>query len=257
MTKLIKTLVLYCSFFFTTSLQANVLKLNLGSGFTESQATMCYRVEGLYNKLIGTRGLPQPFDEMNVSVVIVPIDGRPDAPNIWAQSSGGTWRGNAQNKYVMDGAGKIEIDEANLPFWTDAVLSQVIFHECAHFFGFNDYIWYANGCLPGLVVNTETWPPSWTHDGKYLGTAGLAAYQAERNAAATWLPVVDSHLDQILQPWMMTPALSGAYVSRTFLMILQDNGNTPSKWGDGFMGGELAVILPRRPLREPPVIVTP
>ena len=219
---------------------ADTLQLTLGPGFTPAQQAVCARVQALYGeKLVADRGLPAPFSLMGITIRIVPIDGAPPTPNVWAQSYGGTWRGNADGKYVFDGAGRIDVDSANLPAWSDEVLGWVLVHEAAHFYAFAGPIWELNGNMP--VV------------GQYTGPRALAAYRAEIDPLAAWVPVDESHFAQALSPMILTPYLSGSYVSMTFLGVLADNGNELTKWAANFTGGPLASILPRRSLR--PVIV--
>jgi len=190
------------------------------------------------------RGVAEPWNALQVSVTVKPIDGR---WNIFAQTYASAWILNSRGKYVLADNGRIEIDKADLPFWSDATLSEVLFHELAHCFGFQDVIWHANGCLQNC------WQEGFGffHDGQYTGPAALAAYRDEYDAAAVFVPVEESHFAESMNPELLTPVLNGAYVSRTFLALLEDNGNTVMP---GFRGGYLAGILPRRPMKGPVVM---
>lgn len=225
--------------------RADTLQLRISSAFPQSQQVMAWRVQALFgDKIVADRGLSASENVMHVTLQSVYIDGAPPESNVWAQSYASLWTGNNQGKYVFaGGAGRIDFDSANHFFWTDEVFSWVLFHELCHFFGFQTPIWRANGCLG--VQDTD-----------YTGAAGLAAYTIERNAAATFVPVADNHFAQSLQPWLMTPSLSGSYVSRTAVQIFKDNGNTLTPWAEAFQGGSLASILPRRGLR-PVIVFTP
>lgn len=216
--------------------RGDVLRLTFPTTLSAGQQSMCRRVEGLMNKAVTSRGLEGPLNVMQLTVSTPAIDGR---WNIFAQSFGGTWRQNDAGKFVFDGAGRIELDSADLPYWTDATFSEVLFHEICHFFGFMGPIWQANGCMD--------------EPGYYTGPA-LAFYQGERDPFAPWMPVAESHFAQSLSPWIMTPALTGSYVPRTLWAVLRDNGNTLSAWGESTQGGNLADILPRRGITQPPVI---
>ena len=99
-------------------------------------------------------------------------------------TSGRIWLNKSQIVPAVDGLGLA--DGVN-------VLDELLSHETAHALGFGT-LWRQNG-----IYQSET--------GRYVGEAGLAAYRAEFDSEATWIPVelagpassANSHWDQRLR----------------------------------------------------------
>lgn len=211
----------------TINCYSDVLRLTLDSRLNETQRFTAARVQALYNTYVTDRCLPPIDNTLNVTVAVVPIDGRSE---ILAQTFANTWTQNSLGKYVLQNSARIELDIDDVNLWSQATLSEVLTHELAHCFGFQAIIWPSNGL---------------TYFGRYVGPKALAAYRQEYDPFGQFVPTDDSHFDEIFMPLdLMSPVLNGNYISKTFWGVLEDNGNIISPY---VKSGYLASILPRRP----------
>ena len=180
--------------------------------------------------------------QININASVAPIDGPNNilaqaGPTLGTCSIGGALNGdllgcNGNGGIVYTTAGIMEFDSADInslamggPNFGDGGLLDVIVHEMAHVLGFGT-LWDLNG----LYVNGS---------GQYVSANTLAAYQAECDAAATFVPVeleggpgtANAHWDEADfacgDGEIMTGFIDNAnYLSQTTLAAFEDLGYT-------------------------------
>lgn len=185
------------------------------------------------------------FGPLRIDASVVAIDGAGGAlagaaPQFGVCSDGTGDLGGcrARNEYVFTTAGTMVFDEDDVGNAASLnVLDDIIRHEMAHVIGFGT-LWGLNGVYtaPDRDLDNDGTDDVFT-DGQYTGTHGLAAYQQEFDATATFIPVegnggagtADSHWDE---NWaggssdLMTGYLSGQQttLSNTTLHSFRDIG---------------------------------
>ena len=164
------------------SQQASAIVINLDfslGGLTASQQAVFYQAESFWeNTLTGYQ--PSVNSDLfsagvSISASGVTIDG---AGGVLGQAG---WRtGWLTGGYALPDTGAMEFDSADLAWMeTQGTLESVIVHEMAHVLGFGTMWTYNNVYVAG--------------SGQYTGAAGLAAYQAEFDPLATFVPVGTSN----------------------------------------------------------------
>ncbi len=233
---LVLTTVLY---FFTISPSfAFGIDISL-SGFTATQKDIITQAEHYWESVITGY---QPGISGITGIIV-------DASSSYIDGSGGILGqagpeyGFIEGGYIYTYSGSMEFDSADIAdLESDGDLFDVIVHELAHIIGFGT-LWTYND----LVDN----------NGQYIGAAALAAYQAEFDPSAAFIPVeldggpgtAYSHWDESIDMYeLMTGWLDNpSYVSNTTKASFIDLGYTiaiatvplpAAFWlfGSGFLG---------------------
>ena len=242
-TPLRKLRLIFGLFLAISSQQASAIVINLDfgdgdNGLTASQQSLFSQAESFWeNTLTGYQ--PSVNSDLfsagvSISASGVTIDGAGDAEgnNVLAQAG---WRtGWYTGGYALPVTGIMEFDIADLDnMETAGILESVIVHEMAHVLGFGTLWTYNNVYVEG--------------SGQYTGAAGLAAYQAEFDPFATFVPVGTSNGHWAEEPFgggltgftdannnvwsyeLMTPYLnSPTFMSNTTIQSFVDIGYTVS-----------------------------
>jgi hypothetical protein len=219
---------------FTFSAHAASFDINLSfTGLTSSQQTIFSQAESYWESVITGY-------QTGISISSLDID----AEGKYIDGSGGILGSAGPNSittqagFTLSTSGSMQFDTADLAnLESSGRLYDVIRHEIAHVIGFGT-LWTSNGL-------------SMAGTGQYTGTAGLAAYRNEFDAAAAFVPVeleggtgtADGHWDEVYQGAALTgitDALgrdmrdelmtgwlnSPVFVSNTTLMSFEDLGYT-------------------------------
>lgn len=229
-----KLRLIFGLFLAIASQQASAIVINLSfDGLTGSQQDVFTLAETFWeNTLTGYQPSVDSFlflEGLSISAKAEYIDG---AGNVLGQAG---WRtGWYTGGYALPVTGIMEFDSADLVWMeTQGTLESVIVHEMAHVLGFGTLWTYNN-------VYVEA-------SGQYTGAAGLAAYQAEFDPFATFVPVSEDNGHWLEQPYggsltgitdiygndmayeLMTPYLnSPSFISNTTLQTFVDLGYTVS-----------------------------
>lgn len=143
-----------------------------------------------------------------------------------------TTDGSAGSGFMVSNTGIMEFDNSDADdLEASGVLDDVILHEMAHVMGFSDFFWDFVGATDGSGT-----------DRTYAGALGLATYQNEFEAGATFVPVEEgfgsgtafAHWDEVLfnnhgaersNPELMTGFLTVPnFISETTLAAFSDIG---------------------------------
>lgn len=206
------------NFFAATTASAFSLDINL-TGFTTSQEAIITQAENYWESVItGYQTGITGISAISIDASSTYIDG---SGGILGQA-GPTW-GFFEGGYLFASDGIMDFDSADISALEAAgTLYDVIVHELAHIIGFGT-LWTYNG-----VYVDDT--------GEYTGAAALAAYQAEFDPTATFVPVeldggdgtANAHWDESIDPnelmtgWLNSPT----YVSNTTIASFIDIGYT-------------------------------
>ncbi|OHB78015.1 MAG: hypothetical protein A2W31_17935 [Planctomycetes bacterium RBG_16_64_10] len=195
------------------------------SGFSTTQELMIRQAQTLWEGVITGYQPGVRQAEIDVLVTAPEIDGPGGMVGV-AGPTGSAWLGD----FVVTTTGSIQVDRDDLAgLELAALLADLVAHELGHILGIGTQ-WVANG-----VYVTGT--------GRYVGPSGLAAYRAEFDPEAAFVPVeldggpgsADAHWDHridVLDPHnrpladeLMTGVASGDnYLSRTTVLSLRDIG---------------------------------
>jgi hypothetical protein len=200
------------------------LDLNL-SGFSAMQQVAIGRAGARWEDVIVGYQPGIERQALTVFLTALPIDG----PGGMAAVAGPT-RTATEGGFTLTTLGAMQVDSADLPqLEADGLFEDLVAHELGHILGIGTQ-WVANG----IYVDGS---------GEYRGPAGLAAFQAEFDPTATFVPVelgggpatADGHwddrldlLDPVGRPLadeLMTGQPRGAnYLSNTTIQSLHDIG---------------------------------
>ena len=196
------------------------LEINFNGGFTSSQAAVFDNAENFWENVITGYQPGISVRGIEIDAAGLAIDGVGGI-----LGSAGPTLGQSQGGYMLATKGVMQFDTADISYLeTNGTLYDVILHEMAHVIGFGT-LWTYNG-----VYTTDS--------GQYTGAAALAAYQAEFDPLATYVPIelgggsgtANAHWDEaILGDELMTGWLSGStFVSLTTQYSFEDIGYTIS-----------------------------
>jgi hypothetical protein len=201
-----------------TPLDINVI---FGGGLTSSQESLFGQAEAVWEGYLSGYQSGISIATLDINAAGVALDGVGGTLG----QAGPTW-GVFQGGYYLSTVGVMEFDTADLNWLeSNGSLLDVIVHEMAHVIGFGT-LWEWNG-----VYASGT--------GQYTGAAGLAAYRAEFDPMAAFVPVelhggpgtANGHWDE---DWaggsnaLMTGYLgSGNFISDTTVRSFVDIGYVP------------------------------
>lgn len=154
---------------------ANAAAFNIdvvfGGGLTASQQGLFATAENIWESVITGYQPGISVSELTINASGVEID---DVSGVLGQA--GPTQITSQGGFTLPSVGIMQFDTADLGALEIAgTLLDVILHEMAHVMGFGT-LWSLNG----VYVDGS---------GEYTGAAGLAAYQAEFDPFATFVPV--------------------------------------------------------------------
>jgi hypothetical protein len=156
-----------------TAAQASTFDISLTfSGLTPSQESVFATAETFWETAItGYNSLASGFSSLAISATGAPIDGVGGT-----LGSAGPTTGITDGNFTWASTGEMTFDSADLAgLELNGSLQAVILHEMAHVIGLGT-LWILND------VYTDT-------TGEYTGANALAAYQAEFDPLATFVPV--------------------------------------------------------------------
>ena len=222
--------------------RANTLDINVifGGGLTPSQQAIFGEAETVWEGFLGGYQSGISIASLDINAAGVAIDGVGGTLG----RAGPTW-GVFQGGYYLSTVGLMEFDSADLSWLeSNGSLLDVIVHEMAHVIGFGT-LWEWNG----VYVSDS---------GQYTGAAGLAAYRAEFDPLAAFVPVelhggpgtANGHWDE---DWaggsnaLMTGYLgSGNFISDTTVQSFVDIGYVPEPSTAVLVGLGLACLGAQR-----------
>lgn len=157
--------------FSSAAVHAAAFDINLNlSGFNTSQQSLIYDAEAYWESVIVEYQSGITITSLDITMALTEIDGEYGTLGTGGPT-GGLWEGG----FLVATDGAITFDSADIDRLTTEQLYSVILHEMAHVIGFGT-LWTQNG------VYVEG-------SGQYTGAAALAAYQAEFDPSATYVPV--------------------------------------------------------------------
>jgi hypothetical protein len=211
-----------------------------GGGLTPSQQAVFTQAENTWESLLPQYQAGISIASLDITATGVAIDG---AGGILGQA--GPTLGVEQGGFFLSTDGIMEFDTADLSVLeANGYLDDVIAHEMAHVMGFGT-LWDWNG-----VYVEDT--------GQYTGAAALAAYRAEFDPAATFVPVeldggpgtANGHWDEA---WaggpnaLMTGYLgTSTFISNTTVRSFVDIGYVPEPTTGLLLGFGLAGLAIHR-----------
>jgi hypothetical protein len=208
--------------------------VNFGGGFSTSQQSIFSQAEVYWESLITGYQAGISIPQLVLGTAVVVEDGL-----FGGLAYAGPTAGTLQSGYVLPTAGMMFFDTADLE-WLESggLLLDVIKHEMAHAMGFGT-LWTHNG----VYVDGS---------GQYTGANALAAYRAEFDAGAAFVPVdgSDGHWSE---SWaggpleLMTPYLQNTnFISNTTIQSFVDIGYSttpvPLPAGAVLLTGGLGVL---------------
>lgn len=214
------------------------IQVNFGGGLTPTQQSIFSQAEAYWESVITGYQAGISIPALVISAAGVAIDGVSGI-----LGSAGPTFGTLQGGYVLPTAGAMEFDTADLgALEVSGELLDVILHEMAHVMGFGT-TWTLNG-----VYIDDT--------GRFTGANALAAYRAEFDPGAAFVPVDivsgagtrNGHWDE---GWaggpldLMTGFLnSPTFISNTTIQSFADIGysTVPLPAGAGLLLGGLGVM---------------
>ena len=192
-----------------------------GGGLSPSQQAVFTQAENTWESLVPGYQAGISITSLDITASGIAIDG----PGGILGQAGPTW-GTDQGGFILSTDGIMQFDTADLSVLeTSGDLVDVILHEMAHVVGLGT-LWELNG----VYVNGT---------GQYTGAAALAAYQAEFDLAATFVPVeldgsagtANGHWDEtwaggpneLMTGWLNAPT----FISNTTVRSFVDIGYVP------------------------------
>ncbi len=214
---------LFSSIIFISSVHAAPFNIDMSfTGFTAGQQTVITQAETYWENVLTGYQTGIAITSLSILAESNYIDGEYGTLG-YARPTDAT----KQAGFVLATEGEMTFDSADLTrLYDSGKLYDVIVHEMAHVIGFGT-----------LWVDSE---PYWSNglyvDGshEYTGTAALAAYQAEYDSLATYVPVedeygkgtADAHWDEdIFDNELMTGLIDNTnFISKTTLASFVDLG---------------------------------